>query len=289
MRNECRYALRTASINCTVNAVLAILKITMGMSTRSKALISDGVHSVTDMIATVVVMIGIALSGRRPDNKHPYGCERLECVAAVLVSVIIGITGVGIMSSGIAAIRLRSEAVPMIGATALWTAIVSIAVKEAMYRYSAYCARRFGSSALEADAWHQRTDALSSVGSLIGMIGVRWGWGLLDPLASMAIGALIIKSAVDIFTDAMRKMTDRACDEELEAAIHRLVTECEGVVAVEDLKTRLFADRVYAELTVIVDNALSCKEAYDIAQTIRNHVTENRHQIKACSVHIHPR
>ncbi len=288
MNGDSRHALYIAAVNGAVNAVLAILKITVGTLSCSKALISDGLHSVTDVVATIVVMIGIGLSRCRADDKYPYGCERLECVAAVLVSVVIAVTGGGIAIAGVSAIRQPISETAAIGTAALWTAVLSVVVKEIMFRYTKRWAKRAGSSALEADAWHQRTDALSSVGSLVGIIGAQNGLTFLDPLASIVIGALIVKSAVMIFAEAMRNMTDRACDDKLKQAICRLTAECDGVMAVEKLKTRLFADRVCAEITVSVDRSLSCEQAYAIAQAIGRRVTENLHRVKLCSVHIQP-
>jgi len=288
MSNAFRSALRMAVINGMINAVLAALKITAGVFSNSKAMISDGLHSVTDVIGTVVVIIGILLSGHRPDSRHPYGCERLECVAAVIVSIVIGVTGAGIMISAVTVFTQSDAETGVVGTAALWTAVLSIVVKEIMYRCTKRCARRSGSSALEADAWHQRADALSSVGSLIGVAGARCGMEYLDPLASMVIAVLIIRSAVGIFADAMRKMTDRACDAETEMLITRIASSCIGVLAVDEIKTRLFGNRVFAEITVGVDGTITCEEAYHIAQQINVRVTEAAQTIKACSVHIHP-
>lgn len=276
-------------VNGVINLILAVLKLTVGFLSGSDSLISDGIHSVTDVFSTVVVMIGIKLSTRRSDRRHPYGYERMECVAAVILSVAVFATGVGIGVGGIKGILYGASASSIsMGGAAIMTSLFAIAVKETMFRVSRSVARRTGSSALMADAWHQRTDSLSSVGSLIGVLGMCCGVPVIDTIAGIVIAALIVKAAIEIFSDAMCNMTDSACDESLQLEIAACVQSIDGVKALEEIKTRLFGNCVYAEVTVIVDGATSSLAAYDIVQTVTNAVCASFSVVKDCTVHIHP-
>ncbi len=282
-------ALYISYINIALNAVLAALKLIVGVASGSEALVSDGVHSVTDVFSSVVVFIGIKLSSRRSDRQHPYGHERMECVAAVLLAVLVGITGVGIGIAGVrSAVHIDMVDAAPPGRVALIVAIISIVVKEIMFRYTRYAAKRTNSGALLADAWHLRSDALSSIGGFIGILGANLGAPILDPIAAVVISLFIIKAAVTIFADAMRKMTDRSCDDELQNAISSCVKEHEQMRGIRELKTRLFGSRVLAEVTVEVDGSLSCREAFAVARNIEKTVCERFVVVKECAVHIYP-
>lgn len=282
-------ALYISYINIVLNMILAAIKLTVGFLSGSEALVSDGVHSVTDVFSSVVVLIGIKLSARRSDRQHPYGHERMECVAAVLLAVLVGVTGVGIGISGVrSAVNIHTIDSTPPGGVALTVAVVSIVVKEIMFRYTRHAARRTHSGALLADAWHLRTDALSSLGGFIGILGANLGLAILDPIAAVVISLFIIKAAVSIFADAMRKMTDRSCDDSLQNAIYACVKEHEQTRGIRELKTRLFGSRVFAEVTVEVDGALSCREAFDVARGIEATVCARFEEIKDCAVHIYP-
>ncbi len=281
-------ALSVAWFNTAMNSLLAVCKITVGLLWASTAMLSDGVHSIADALSGVVVIVGIRLSSRRVDKQHPYGHERMECVAAVLLAVVIGVTGVGIGVAAVDTMRSISSDTPAATGYAWVMAVAAIAVKEAMYRITRHVAIKTGSSVLLADAWHQRTDALSSFGGLIGVIGANCGVPLLDPLAGAAIALLIVKAAVEIFMDAMRKMTDRSCDDSLSLRIRESIDSVSGVCAVRDLKTRLFGDRVLVEVTVQVESGLTAESAYAIAKTVKDSTESGFEEVKMCSVHILP-
>ncbi len=282
-------ALYISYINILMNAALAVMKLTVGMLSGSEALVSDGVHSVTDVCSSIVVLIGIKLSSRRSDRQHPYGHERMECVAAVLLAGLVGATGIGIGISGVrAALSIGTQDPTPPGVVALVVAVLSILIKEIMFRYTRRAAIRTNSGALLADAWHLRSDALSSLGGLLGVLGANLGVAILDPIAAVVISLLIIKAAVEIFVDAMRKMTDRSCDESLQESIADCVRKHTQVKNILELKTRLFGSRVLAEVTVEVDGALSCREAFDVARSVEETVRQEFEEIKDCAVHIYP-
>lgn len=289
MKSNEQTALRISAVNIVINIVLAVVKLTVGAVSHSEALLSDGVHSVTDIFSSLVVMIGVKLSARRSDAKHPYGHERMECVAAVILAVFVGATGIGIGVSGLESIlTIRQEAPTVPGGAALVTAVAAVLVKEIMFRYTRRAAVKTGSGALMADAWHLRTDALSSLGGFVGVLGANLGLAVLDPAAAVLISMLIIKAALEIFADAMRKMTDRSCDEDLQLRIQEQIAAQEGVEQIEVLKTRLFGNRVYVEVTVGVNGEMSSKAAYEIAQTIHRVIETDFEEVKECAVHIRP-
>ena len=202
------------------NVILSVFKFLAGIIAHSHAMISDAIHSASDVFSTIVVIIGIKLASKEPDKEHPYGHERLECVTSIVLAIILFITGLKI---GVDALEnifrgVQSElAVP--GMLALIAAIVSIVSKEAMFWYTRYYAKRIDSDALMADAWHHRSDAFSSIGALIGIGGARLGFPIMDPIASLFIFFFIAKAALDIFKDAIDKMIDHSCDEETEKQI----------------------------------------------------------------------
>ena len=197
-----KIAVNVSTVTIIINLVLAGFKFVAGFVAHSGAMISDAVHSASDVLATFIVILGVKLAGRDADRDHPYGHERLECVAALILGVILAATGFGIGLSGIRKIT-GGEELLIPGTLALIAAAVSIVVKEAMFWYTWLAAKKIDSSALKAEAWHHRSDALSSVGSFAGILGARLGFPALDPVASVVICLFILKAACGIFKDAI--------------------------------------------------------------------------------------
>ena len=201
-----KVANQVSFVTIVVNILLAFMKLLAGVFAHSNAMISDSIHSASDVFSTMIVVIGIKLSSKQPDKEHPYGHERMECVAAIVLSMVLFMTGLGI---GVEALTdvLKGEyshlQVP--GMLALAAAVISIVSKEAMYWYTRYYAKKIDSSALMADAWHHRSDAFSSIGALVGIVGARMGFPVMDPIASLVIFVFIVKAAYEIFKDAMDK------------------------------------------------------------------------------------
>jgi len=287
MHSAYRAAMRVAIWNMILNGILALLKWTVGWWAGSNALMSDGIHSVGDAISAVVVMVGLRLSLKGADKTHPYGRERLECVAALVLAGVVAASGIGIALTSVKVI-VQGVSQPSDSPLLWMTACMAMGIKEVMFRYTRRAAKISGSSALMADAWHQRTDALSSLGSLAGVVGARCGWPILDPLAGLLIAGLIIKAAVEVFADASRKMTDRACDIAVQEQIRQCVAPLEGVEEVMLLRSRLFGNRVLVEMTIRVACGMKADEAYQVAQTVQTAVENEFEAVKMCSVHIHP-
>ncbi|MBR7056160.1 MAG: cation transporter [Oscillospiraceae bacterium] len=289
MEDQSRAAMHVSWVSILANVLLSLLKLLAGLLAHSGAMVSDAVHSCSDVFSTVVVMIGMRLSARDSDREHPYGHERLECVAAVILAVVLLITGLFIGYGGLQTIiQGQSAELRVPGLAALAAALVSIAVKEGMFWYTRRYARALDSPALMADAWHHRSDAFSSVGALVGIAGARLGLPILDPLASVVICAFIVKAALDIFRDAMDKMVDRSCDEETEAAIRARILAHPDVRNLDRLLTRTFGNRIYIELEIAVDGRLSLVRAHEIAEQLHDDVEAAFPKVKHVMVHVNP-
>ncbi len=284
-----RVAMRVSTVSIIANAVLTVFKLFAGALAHSGAMISDAVHSASDVFSTVVVIIGIRISRKDSDKNHPYGHERLECVAAIVLATILAATGLGIGYSAVKKMTggdIASLTAP--GVLALVAAVVSIVVKEAMYQYTKVHARRIDSGALMADAWHHRSDALSSVGALIGIAGARMGFPILDPVASLAICFFIGKASYEIFMDAVDKMVDKACDEETENALRECAAVQEGVLGVDLLHTRVFGNKIYVDIEICADGEETLRKAHETAEQVHDSIEKNFPKVKHIMVHVNP-
>lgn len=282
-------ATRVTMVSIIGNLLLSAFKLMAGLLAHSGAMVSDAVHSASDVFSSIIVIIGVKVSSRESDKEHPYGHERFECVAAIILSVVLFITGLFIGIQAVQTIfggNYASLVVP--GILALVAAIVSILVKEAMYWYTKINAQKIDSSALMADAWHHRSDALSSVGALIGIGGARLGYPILDPIASGIICIFILKAAIDIFLDAIDKMVDHSCDASTEEAIRKCALEQEGVIQVDFLQTRVFGNRIYVDIEISADGNMSLYNAHNIAETVHDAIESAFVKVKHIMVHVNP-
>ena len=284
-----RIAMQTSMVSLIGNSMLSFGKLAAGLLAHSGAMVSDAIHSASDVCSTIIVMIGVRLSGKSSDKEHPYGHERLECVAAILLAVILSLTGLGIGASALSALIQADTRTPVIpGILAGIAAIVSIVVKEGMFRYTRHFARKIDSGALMADAWHHRSDALSSVGALVGIAGARLGFPLADPLASLVICIFIEKAAVEIFKDAIDKMVDKSCDEETEQTLREFILQQDGVLGIDLLQTRLFGNKIYVDTEICVDGQKTLQEAHAIAETVHRSIEQSFPKVKHIMVHVNP-
>jgi cation diffusion facilitator family transporter len=282
-------ATRVSTVSIIGNVLLSVIKLLAGIFANSSAMISDAVHSASDVFSTIVVIIGVKLSSKEADKDHPYGHERLECVAAIILSMILLLTGLGIGFSAAKNI-LRGDYgnLDTPGILALFTAILSIVSKEVMFWYTKINAQRVDSSALMADAWHHRSDAFSSVGALIGIAGARMGFPVMDSIASLVIFCFIVKAAYDIFKDAVDKMVDHSCDAETEQAIYDCIIKNEEVKGIDLLRTRIFGNKIYADIEICVDGSYTLSKAHSIAEDVHDEIESSFPKIKHIMVHVNP-
>ncbi len=280
---------RVSFITIVGNVLLSIIKLLAGIIAHSNAMISDAIHSASDVFSTIIVIIGIKLSARKPDKEHPYGHERMECVAAIVLSIVLFITGLGIGSTAVKNITSGSyNTLQIPGILALAAAILSIVCKEGMYWYTRYNARKIDSSALMADAWHHRSDAFSSIGALVGIAGARLGFPVMDSVASLVIFVFIIKAAYDIFKDAIDKMVDHSCDDRTEKEIRDCVMGNKDVLGIDLLQTRIFGNKIYVDVEIRANASYTLKEAHEIAESVHNDIEKNFPKVKHIMVHVNP-
>ena len=287
-KNSSQEALRVSSLSILVNALLTAGKLLAGLLAHSGAMISDAVHSASDVFSTLIVMAGVKLSGKASDREHPYGHERMECVAAILLSGVLLATGLLIGWEGVQKILADRAELSAPGLLAAVAALVSILVKELLFRYVRRQAKDLDSPALMAEAWHHRSDALSSVGALLGIVGARAGFPVLDPLASVVICGFIAKAAFDIFRDAVDKMVDHACDQETEDAVRLCALRQDAVERIDLLRTREFGSRIYIEMEISVDGDLSLRQAHAVAERVHDDIEREFPKVKHIMIHVNP-
>ena len=283
MKNNEKIAIKVSVISIILNCLLTLIKFISGVISKSSAMISDSVHSLSDVLSTFVVIIGVKIANKKADSDHPYGHERIECVSAIILSGMLFIIGALIGINGI-----NSSNLVMPGVLALIASIISIISKEAMYQYTIRVSKKINSAALKADAWHHRSDALSSIGSFIGILGSRLGFKIFDPLASVIISLCIIKVSIDIFKDAIDKMVDKSCDKEVIDKVISVIEKNESVKNIDDIKTRQFGNKAYVDVEISVDENLLLKDAHKIAEEIHNSVENEINIVKHCMVHVNP-
>lgn len=287
--SEQKIAIRVSVTSIVVNIILSIFKLIAGILSASGAMISDAVHSASDVFSTFIVIVGFKISAKASDDDHQYGHERLECIASIILAIILFTTGLGIGINGIEKIlgnNTKNLKIP--GVIALLAAIISIGVKEWMYWFTRSAAKKLNSGSLMADAWHHRSDALSSVGSFIGVLGARLGFPILDPIASIIICFFIGKAAFDIFKDSIEKLVDKSCDNETLKEIENIIIRQNGVIRVDMIKTRLFGARIYVDVEICADGRKPLYETHEIAHSVHDAIEANFPMVKHCMVHVNP-
>jgi len=280
---------RVSFVGVAGNAVLTAFKLFAGIAGHSGAMVSDAVHSLSDVFATLIAFLGVRFSSREADQGHPYGHERMECVASLALGLILLFTGLGIGWSGLQSIfggHYGQLAVP--NALALSAAIISILVKETMFWYTRHYAKILNSAAFMADAWHHRSDAFSSVGSLIGIAGAMLGFPVLDPIASVIICLFILKVAYDILRDSLNKLLDASCDAETEAELSQFIARQPGVIRLDLLHTRMFGSKIYIDTEIAVQGDQTLREAHAIAEQVHDQVESTFPNIKHIMIHVNP-
>lgn len=282
-------AVRISTVSIAGNLILSLLKLLAGIFSNSGAMISDAVHSASDVFSSIIVIIGVKMSAKKSDKEHPYGHERMECVAAIILAVVLLVTGLFIGNTSIQSLKASNFSEFRIpGIPALIAAVVSIIVKEAMFWYTRHYAKILDSGAVMADAWHHRSDALSSVGALIGIAGARMGVPVLEPAASLIICAFILKASYDIFRDAVDKMVDHSCDEETESQLVECAMAQDGVHNVDLIQTRIFGNKIYVDIEISMDGSLSLSYCHSVAEKVHSEIESHFPKVKHIMVHINP-
>jgi cation diffusion facilitator family transporter len=271
-----------------VNLVFIALKIWGGIHARSQALIADGIHSVSDLFSDAVVLLGLRLGRRSEDEQHHFGHRRIETLASFIVGMMLCAAALAMArSAGLDIIRGR-HAEP--GVLALVIAAVSIVAKEALYRYTMAVGMRIESPALVSNAWHHRSDALSSIAVLIGVAGARLepGWQILDAWAAIVVSLLIIKMGVSFIVSSLKELVDTAPDQHIVNMINLCARKVEGVENIHDVRARTSGGKVFVEVHVEVDGKLTVREGHDVAKEVERCLIGEVPQMEKAIIHVDP-
>ena len=285
---------RVTLVGSVVNLLLVGLKFVAGVAGHSAAMVSDAVHSLSDFITDIVVLVFVKVSGRPQDEGHDYGHGKYETLATLLIGLALAAAAVGIVVSGASKLAawLQGEDLPAPGTLALWAALISIAVKELLYQYTRVKGKHLCSPALEANAWHHRSDALSSIGAAVGIGGailLGHRWTVLDPLASIVVGAMLVKVAWDLLRPSFGQLTDSSLSAETEARMLEVITSVEGVSDPHNLRTRQIGNRIAAEVHIRLDGNLTLDQAHEIATEVERRFRDRFGRDSHIIVHMEPK
>lgn len=277
-----------------VNVILVAFKFVAGIMGNSAAMIADAVHSLSDFITDIIVLAFVRISGKPQDKSHEYGHGKYETLALTLIGVALLAVAIWILYGGATKIAtwLNGGRLEAPGMLALWAALLSIVFKEAVYRYSIIKARQLQSPAVEANAWHHRSDALSSVGTALGIGGAIFlgqRWTVLDPLASLVVGAFIVKVSVHLLRDGIGDLMEQSLPDEVEKEILQLVASVPDVEEPHDLRTRRIGNHYAIELHILVDGDITLREAHDKASAVEDLLKSHYGQDTHVAVHVEPK
>ena len=281
-----REAQRSTWISVAVNLALTLAQVVVGLFAASQALVADGIHSLSDLLSDFVVLLAIQYSRKAPDADHPYGHQRYENAASLVVGALLLAVAVGMLWS--AGVKLLAPAsIPQVDRVALWVALFTLAAKEGLFRYLLAVARRLRSSLLEANAWHSRSDAASSLVVALGIGGNLLGYGLLDPIAALLVGLMVLRMGWEFLWGALNDLTDHAASEPERQAIRSEILATPGVLGVHDLRTRKTGDMLLVDVHLEIDGDLSVRQGHEIAEAVQARVLE-RHPVLNILTHVDP-
>mgnify|MGYP000723838425 CR=1 FL=1 len=292
MENEFeKTAIRVSLVSVVWNLILSVFKLIAGFVAHSGAMISDAVHSASDVFSSIIVMIGVRISGKASDKDHPYGHERMECVAAIVLATVLAGTGVGIGYAAVKTLLDGEYASEIPGMLALIAALVSVAFKEALYRYTVFKGKRLNSQAVVANAWHHRSDALSSIGTAIGIGGaILLGnhWRVLDPIAAVVVSFFIMKVAVKLLIPCVDELLEKSLPADVENEIQKIILSFPGVSSPHHLRTRRIGNYYAIEVHVRMDGKITLEEAHRTATAIENTLKEQFGKGTHVGIHVEP-
>lgn len=278
-------AYKVSILTIFINCFLSFVKLLAGTISNSKALISDGIHSLGDVVTIIIVMIGLHLSGHKEDEDHPYGHERMECIVAIILSGVLFVLGVGIGLDGIEQIVSKSyDDLVIIGNIGIIAAIISIITKEWLFWYTRSVAKKIKSSALLAEAWHHRTDVVASIGSLVGVVLAKIGYPIGDSIASIIISLFIIKTSLDIFKDATGGLIDKACNADILSSVTEIILNNNEILDIKNIRSRCFASKVYLDVDIYVDNNIEINTLYQTINNVSGEIINTIDVVKDCRI-----
>lgn len=291
LEQEKRIIAKTSAATVLLNALLAAMKITTGIIGKSTALISDAINSISDVLTTIVVWITGRFSRKDIDDDHPYGHEKYESMVSVFLGIALMFTAFEIAKSAgnsLIAYWFRGEAIEAPNIVALIAAGMTILVKAVMAYFTKINAKRASSPALAAMAMDHMSDQIAALGVVVGVGGAMLGVSFLEPIASLFICVLIVKMAFRIIKIGFAQVVDQAADQESRTKILSIAETFDGVVRVDDIKTRMFGMRMFVDLEIAVDHQLPMTEAHDIAQKLHDAIEQSIPDVKHCMIHVNP-
>jgi cation diffusion facilitator family transporter len=276
-----------------VNAILLVFKFMAGIVGHSSAMIADAAHSLSDFVTDIIVLVFVKISNKPQDKSHDYGHGKYETLAMTIIGIALMAVAIGIIVKGTLKIAAwaNGDVLEAPGMLAFWAAIVSIVMKEAVYQYSIIKAKKLNSKAVEANAWHHRSDALSSIGTAVGIGGaVFFGqrWTILDPVASVVVGAFIVKVAFDLLKNGIGDLMEQSLPDQVENEILQLASSVPGVTEPHDLRTRRIGNHYAIELHILMDGSLTLKEAHDKASEVEDLLRKHYGKETHVAVHVEP-
>ncbi|WP_035570965.1 cation diffusion facilitator family transporter [Halonatronum saccharophilum] len=284
--NRYDMAKKVGFISLTMNIFLSGIKIIVGYISGSRALVADGFHSVSDVLSTVIVIVSVKISRQPPDKEHPYGHGKAESIATKLLGIILILTGLGIGRSAVTNILQGNISIPT--NAALVVVILSIGVKEVLYHYIIRVGRRTDNKTLIADAYHHRSDALSSIAALIGIGGAIIGYPIADSIASLVVALFIIKVGVNILLEAINELMDAVPNQEKREAIIEDIERLDNVIEVGNIKLRAYGPHLYIDIAVVVEDDLTVIEGHTVAVIVKERIKELNSNVEEVLVHIDP-
>ncbi len=284
---------KTTLLGSFINATLVVFKFVAGIFGHSSAMIADAVHSLSDFATDIVVLFFVKISHKPKDKSHDYGHGKYETLATTLIGAVLFLVAAGIFIEGAKKIALWSngDTLTMPGRLALWAALASIILKEIIFQYTNRKAKRLNSQALKANAWHHRSDALSSIGTTIGIGGALIGgerWAVLDPIASLVVGILIIKVAFDLIKNGVGDLMEQSLPDDVENEIMEIVKSVPEVVEPHELCTRRIGNRYAIEMHVLMNGNMPLKEAHDKTSEIENLLKQSYGDDTHIVIHVEP-
>ena len=279
-------ASRSTWVSVGVNLVLTITQVVVGVLAKSQGLVADGIHSLSDLVADFVVLFASHHAKKDADEDHPYGHQRFETAASLVLGALLLAVGIGMLWSAFRKLE-EPDRVQQVHIVALWVAGGALVAKEMLFRYMLSVAKRVKSSMLVANAWHARSDAASSLVVGVGIIGNLAGYPILDPIAALIVGFMVAKMGWSFGWDAMHDLMDRSVDEQEVGAIRQTLVDTPGVKSVHDVRTRKMGDMIVVDAHIEVDAGISVEAGHDIAVEARQRVMQ-RHRVLNLMTHVDP-
>ncbi|MBT9155169.1 MAG: putative cation efflux system protein [Firmicutes bacterium] len=275
-----------ATVSMATNLALTLAKAIVGILTGSTAVMADAAHSASDIFGTAVVLVGLQIGGSPPDKTHHYGHAKLESVAAKVVALVLVGTAVGLCLNAIAVLRAGQVDTP--GHLAIWVTILSMIVKDRLYRYVLHASRRLESTALQAEALNHRGDAGASLAVLVGVVGAYLGYPILDPLAGILVAVLIANMGVRLYVQSVRELIDEAPSEQVLAQIRQVALGTAGVISITEVKARRAGSLVLVDLKLCVNRFLTVGQGHHIASHAKHNILEQVASVTNVLVHVNP-